>query len=77
MMASSLGRLTLTSLGFGKDLTQSADYRCVKIKLKALILDVSSIINVIPRLPPVVHVSEGKLVQVGSGNTSPDTQGTF
>ena len=24
------------------------------------------------RLPPVVHVSEGKLVQVGSGNTSPD-----
>ena len=29
------------------------------------------------RLPPVVHVSEGKLVQVGSGNTSPDAQGTF
>ena len=27
MMASSLGRITLTSLGFGKDLSQSADYR--------------------------------------------------
>ena len=27
LMASSLGRITLTSLGFGKDLTQSVDYR--------------------------------------------------
>ena len=33
--------------------------------------------NINARLPPVVTVSEGKLVQVGSGNTSPDTQGTF
>jgi len=53
MMASSLGRMTLTSLGFGRDLSQSVDYR----------------------LPPVVHDADGKLVQVGSGNTSPDAQG--
>ena len=50
LMASSLGRMTLTSLGFGKDLSQSVDYR----------------------LPPVASDTDGKLVQVGSGNTSPD-----
>ena len=50
LMASSLGRLTLTSLGFGKDLAQSVDYR----------------------LPPVASDTDGKLVQVGSGNTSPE-----
>ena len=51
LMASSLGRITLTSLGFGKDLSQSVDYR----------------------LPPVSSDTQGKLVQVGSGNTSPDS----
>ena len=51
LMASSLGRITLTSLGFGKDLSQSVDYR----------------------LPPVSTDTQGKLVQVGSGNTSPDS----
>ena len=50
LKASSLGRMTLTSLGFGKDLSQSVDYR----------------------LPPVAGDTNGKLVQVGSGNTSPD-----
>ena len=52
MMASSLGRLTLTSLGFGKDLTQSADYRFVRDQvIKAITLDVRSIIMSSPGCP--------------------------
>ena len=37
----------------------------------------TDLLNDVLRLPPVVHHSDGKLVQVGSGNTSPDAQGTF